>query len=218
MSQQPGKNYKHYLANEPVEVGVGGSLNVEVATADVIDGLIVNHEGTVRVFQGGMGGQDSIVGFHNSSGHLGSRVDRELQLGLLAIVNREAFHQEGSESRSGATAKGVEKKESLEARALVSQLANTVQNEVNDLLANGVVSTSIVVGSIFLSGDQLLRVEQLAVGSSSDFINDSGLQINKDSAGNMLSGSGLSKEGGERVITSQQLVGGHLAIGLDAML
>ena len=191
------RKYNLYLANEPVEVGVGGSLNVEVATADVIDCLIVNHEGTVRVFQGGMGGQDSIVGFHNSSGHLGSRVDRELQLGLLAIVNREAFHQERGESRSSATSKGVEEKESLKARALVSQLANTVQNKVDNLLANGVMSTSIVVGSIFLSGDQLLRVEQLAVGSSTDFINDSGLQVNKDSTWNVLSGSGLSKEGGE---------------------
>lgn len=37
------------LANEPDEVGVSGTLNVQVATADVIDGLIVHHEGTVRV-------------------------------------------------------------------------------------------------------------------------------------------------------------------------
>lgn len=37
------------LANEPVDVGVGKMLNVEVPTADVIDSLIIHHEGTVRV-------------------------------------------------------------------------------------------------------------------------------------------------------------------------
>ena len=36
-----------YLTNEPVEVGVSGSLNIKVAATDVVDGLLVDHEGTV---------------------------------------------------------------------------------------------------------------------------------------------------------------------------
>ena len=35
------------LSDEPVEVGVGWSLNVQVSSADVVDSLIVDHEGTV---------------------------------------------------------------------------------------------------------------------------------------------------------------------------
>ena len=35
------------LANESVQVGVGWPLNVEVSAADVVDGLIVDHEGAV---------------------------------------------------------------------------------------------------------------------------------------------------------------------------
>merc|ERR1719266_1106786 len=35
------------LANQPVEVGVARPLNVEVPAADVIDGLVVDHEGAV---------------------------------------------------------------------------------------------------------------------------------------------------------------------------
>ena len=206
------------LTNEPVEVGVGRSLDVKVPTADVIDGFIVNHESTVRVLKSSMSGQDGIVGFNHSSGNLGSRVDRELQLGLLAIINRETFHEERGESRSGATTEGVEQEETLESRALISQLTNTVQNQIDNLFANGVVSSSIVVSSIFLSSDQLFGVKQLTVSSSSYFINDSRLQINEDSSGYMLSRSSFSKEGGERIISSHQLVGGHLTIGLDAML
>ena len=35
------------LANQTVEVGIGRPLNIQVATADVIDGFIVHHEGAV---------------------------------------------------------------------------------------------------------------------------------------------------------------------------
>ena len=83
--------------------------------------------------------------------------------------------------------------------------------------SNGVMSSSIVVSSIFLASDKLFRVGELTVGTSSDFINDSGLQINKDSTGNMFARSGFSEKGGERVITSHQFVTGHLTVRLDAM-
>lgn len=44
------------------------------------------------------------------------------------------------------------------------QFADAVQDQVDDLLADGVVATGIVVGRVFLPGDQLLRVEELPVG------------------------------------------------------
>ena len=58
------------LADQTVEVGVGGALNVQVAAADVVDGLVVDHEGAVGVLQGGVGGQDGVVGLHDGGGHL----------------------------------------------------------------------------------------------------------------------------------------------------
>ena len=54
----------------------------------------------------------------------------------------------------------------LEASAVVCQLADPVQHQVDDLLADGVVPTSVVVRRVLLAGHQLLRVEQLAVGAS----------------------------------------------------
>ena len=46
------------LGDQTVQVGVGGSLDVQVATADVVDGFVVDHEGAVGVLQGGVGCQD----------------------------------------------------------------------------------------------------------------------------------------------------------------
>ena len=212
-----GSDGGHYLTNETVEVGISWPLNIQVPAADVIDGLIVNHECTIRVLQSGVGGQDGIVGFNHSSGNLGSWVDGELQLRLLAIVNREPLHEQRSEARSSATSKRVEEKEALQASALVSQLPNPVQNKVNHLRANGVVAPGIVVGSILLAVDELLRMEELAVGSTPGLIYDSGLQINEDSSGDMLPSTSLREEGGEGVIP-KSLVRRHVAIRLNAML
>ncbi|KAF4526367.1 hypothetical protein B566_EDAN014105 [Ephemera danica] len=145
------------LANKTVQVGVGGTLNVEITAADIVDGFVVNHESAVRVLEGGVG-------------DLRSGVDGELKLALLSVVHRQTFHQQRGEARASATTKGVEDEESLKACALVSKLADTVEHQVNDFLANGVVATSVVVGSILLAGDQLLRVEELAVGSSAHLI------------------------------------------------
>ena len=41
-----------YLANQPVEVGIAGPLDVQVPPADVVDGLVVHHEGAVGVLEG----------------------------------------------------------------------------------------------------------------------------------------------------------------------
>ena len=44
-------------------------------------------------FSIGMSGQNSIVGFDDSSSNLGSGVGRELKFGLLDIINRETFYK-----------------------------------------------------------------------------------------------------------------------------
>ena len=43
--------------------------------ADVVDGLVVHHEGTVGVLQGGVGTQGGVVGLHHGRGHLIERQD-----------------------------------------------------------------------------------------------------------------------------------------------
>jgi hypothetical protein len=117
-----------------------------------------------------VGGQDGVVWLYNRCGDLWSWVDSKLQLGLLAIVYRQLFHEQGGESRSGTTTKGVEDQETLQTSALISEFSDAVQDQVHDFLTNGVVTTCIIVRGILLASDQLFWVEQLAVGASADLI------------------------------------------------
>ncbi len=98
----------------PVEVGVGRALNVEGATADVVHGLVVKHDSHIGVLQEGVGGEHRVVGFHNSGGHLGRGVDGKAQLGLFAIVDRQALEEEGAQARAGTTTHSVEDQKALE--------------------------------------------------------------------------------------------------------
>ncbi|KAJ8027549.1 hypothetical protein HOLleu_32717 [Holothuria leucospilota] len=126
IKSQGGSDGGYNLTNQTIQVGVGWPLDIQVPSANVIDSLVVNHEGTVRVLQGGMCGQDGVVWLNNSSGDLGCWVNSKLQLRFLAVVDRETLHQQGCKSRPSASTKAVENEETLKARALVSELPNPV--------------------------------------------------------------------------------------------
>ena len=98
----------HYLAKKEIKIHVGWALSIKISTTDVMDGLIVSHEGTIRVLQDGVGGKDGVVGLTCSCGNLGGWVNGELQLGLLAIIDRETSHQQGGEPKSSSSTKAVE--------------------------------------------------------------------------------------------------------------
>merc|ERR1719158_154261 len=207
------------LADQPVEVGVAGPLNVKVPPADVIDRLVVHHERAVAVLQGGVRAQCRVVWLHNCSGNLRRWVDAELQLGLLAVINREALHQKRGEAGSGAAAEGVEDEEALEAGAVVGQLPHSVQHQVNDLLADSIVTAGVVVSGVLLARHHLLRVEQLPVGSGPDLVDDGGLEVEEDGPWNMLARASFREEGGERVVLWLSSFNSRkLTVRLDAVL
>lgn len=191
IESERGRDGGHNLSDQTIQVGVGWALDVEIASADVIDGLVINHESTVRVFQGSVGGKDGIVWLDNGGGNLWCGVHGEFQLGFLAIVNAQTLQQKSTKSRTGTTTERVENQKSLQTRAVIGQLADSVKNQVHNFLSNGVVTTGIVVSGIFFSSDQLLRVEKLTVGSSADLIHNGWLQIHKDGTGNMFSSTSL---------------------------
>merc|ERR1712023_193668 len=97
---------------------------------------------------------DAVVWLNHGGGHLGGGVHDEAELGLAAVVDGQALAEEGAKTGASATTNGVEDEEALETGAVVGQLADAVEDEVNDLLADGVVATSVVVGGVFLAGDQ----------------------------------------------------------------
>jgi hypothetical protein len=95
------------------------------------------------VLERGVSGEHRVVRLNNRVGDLGGRVDRELELGLLAVIGREALEEESSETGSSSSTERVEDEETLETRTVVGEVADTVENGVDELLSDGVVTTGV---------------------------------------------------------------------------
>ena len=129
-----------------------------------------------------MRGQDGVVGLDNGGGNLRGGIDTELKLALLAVIDREALHEKGTKARAGSTTERVKDEETLETGAVVGNATDFVEHLINELFADGVMTASIIVGRVLLSGDHLLRVEEATVCAGADLVDHIGLEIAVDCA------------------------------------
>merc|ERR1719502_1912709 len=207
------------LRQETVQVGVSGPLNVQVAATDVVQSLIIVHDGDIGVLQEGVNAEDRVVRFDHGRCDLWASPDCEAQLGLLAIVHRKTFQHEAAKSTARAATNGIVNHETLQPGAVVCKLADPVEDQVHDFFPNGVVSARKVICCILFTGDQLLGMEQLTVGSCAHFINNGWFKIHHHASWHMFSGSGFTEERVKCVITTTDgLITGHLSIRLNAVL
>lgn len=79
------------LRDQAVQVGVRGTLDVKVATANIVERLVVEAEGAIGVLQERVRRQDGIVRFHDGGGDLRRRRNGERELALAAVVDGEAL-------------------------------------------------------------------------------------------------------------------------------
>merc|ERR1719487_1258661 len=141
-----GRRQRRYdLGDQTVQVGVGRALDVQVAAADVVQRLVVDLVGHIGVLQQGVDAQHGVVGLDNGGGHLRATPHSEGDLGLLTVVHGQALQHQATQTGSRTTTDSVVDHESLETGTVVSQLTDAVQAQIDDLLTDGVVTTSEVV-------------------------------------------------------------------------
>ena len=70
---------------------------------------------------------------------------------LLTIIYRQPLHEKGGKSRSGATTERVEDEEALKTSALIGGFADAIEDDVDELFADGVVTTGVVVCSVLFA-------------------------------------------------------------------
>jgi hypothetical protein len=207
------------LGNKSVKVGVGWSLDIEVSSADIINGFVIDHDGNIGVLEEGMGGKDGVVWLNNGGGDLWGWIDGESELGFLTVIDGKSLEEKGSETGTGSSTDGVEDEETLETSTLIGKLSDSIEAEIDDFFTDGVMSSGKVVGSIFFTRDELLWMEQLSVGSSSDFIDNGWFEIEENTSWDVLTSTSLGEEGVEGIVTTtDRFIGWHLTVRLDTVL
>ncbi len=118
------------MSNETVEVFVVWSRNVKIATANIVDSLVVHQEGAIGMLDSAVSRENRVVWFNDGRRDLRRRVDGELQLALLAVVDRQSLEEKSTKTGARATAEGVEDQEPLQGCAIVfkyvSQLSSVL--------------------------------------------------------------------------------------------
>jgi hypothetical protein len=104
----------------------------------------------------------------------------------------------------------VEDQETLEGRAVVLERSamlnrgislpyqnatDLVQCAIQDLLANCVVASRIIVGCVLLTADQQLGVEQLAVVTSADLVDWRRVEVDEDGTRDIFAAASLREDG-----------------------
>jgi hypothetical protein len=103
IESQRGSQGRNDLGNESVQVGISGSLNIELSSADIVNSFVIEDNSDISVLQERVGRQDRVVWLNNGGGDLGGWVNGEAEFGLLSVIDGESFQQEGAESGSGTT-------------------------------------------------------------------------------------------------------------------
>ena len=68
------------MTDETIQVGVIGPLDFQVATANIVNGLVVDQEGAVRMLHCGVSAENGVVRLDDGGTKLCTRVDGEIQL------------------------------------------------------------------------------------------------------------------------------------------
>eukprot|EP00615_Pteridomonas_danica_P006979 CAMPEP_0114372770 /NCGR_PEP_ID=MMETSP0101-20121206/34407_1 /TAXON_ID=38822 ORGANISM="Pteridomonas danica, Strain PT" /NCGR_SAMPLE_ID=MMETSP0101 /ASSEMBLY_ACC=CAM_ASM_000211 /LENGTH=222 /DNA_ID=CAMNT_0001525761 /DNA_START=110 /DNA_END=779 /DNA_ORIENTATION=- len=78
---------------------------------------------------------------------------RKLTDGCGGLQGFLALKNESTKTGSGTTTSGVVDEESLETTTAISELADAVEGDVEDLLTHSVMTTSVIISSIFFTTD-----------------------------------------------------------------
>lgn len=94
-------NGRHDLTDESIQIRIGWSVDIQISPADVVYGLVIRHERTVRMIKCRVSGQDGVVWLHYGRRDLRGGVDGVLEFAFLAVVDGYSLHEKRSEARPG---------------------------------------------------------------------------------------------------------------------
>lgn len=184
-----GHNGRHQV----VEVAVGGVGQLQSAHADVVQGLVVNAEGLIRVLDQLVNRQGSVVGLDDGVGDLRRWHDGEGSHHAVGELLADLRDEQSTHTSTGTTTQRVGDLEALKAVTALSLTTDDIQDLVDQLSTLGVVTLGPVVAGTGLAEDEVVGAEQLTEGSGANGVHGAGLEIDEDSAGNILVAGSLDK-------------------------
>ena len=134
-----GGDAGHDDGDEAVQVTVPRGGELEDAEADLVEGLVVNAEGLVRVLDKLVDGEGGIVGLDDGVGDLGRRHNGERAHHAVGVLLTNLGDEECAHTSTGTATERVGDLEALQAVGTLGLLADDVEDRVDKLSAFSVV-------------------------------------------------------------------------------
>merc|ERR1719295_1206369 len=159
--------------------------------ADFINGLVVQNNRNLGMIQQPMRSQQSIVWLHNACRDRRRWIHFKSKLRFLPVINSNPLQNKGTETRSSSSSHRVVHHKSLDIIAIIHQLPQPIIHFVDHLLSHSVVTAGKVVGCVFFSRQQKVRVENGGIFAVLHIVNHIRLQIHHQVSWHILSRSSL---------------------------
>ena len=135
----------HGGRDQVVEVAVRWGGELERAEADVVECLVVDAVGLVRVLHQLVDGERGVVRLHHGVRDFGGRDDAEGVHDPVRVLLSDLGDEEGAHAGAGPAAEGVGELETLQAVAALGLLADRVEDRVHQFRSLCVVTLGPVV-------------------------------------------------------------------------
>jgi hypothetical protein len=188
-----GGDTRHDGRDQVVQVTVRRVGELESAHADIVQSLVIDAEGLVRVLNQLMNRQSGVVGLDDGIRDLGGGHDGEGSHHAVGELLTDLGDEKSTHTGTGTTTERVSDLEALEAIAALSLTTDDIENLINKLSTLSVMTLGPVVASTGLAEDKVIGTEELSERSSANGIHGTGLEIDKDGTRNILVSGSLAK-------------------------
>ena len=176
---ETGGDPAHDEGDEAVELLVAGVPHLEGVAEDLVQSLVVDHEGCVGVLHQLVDGEGRVVGLHHRVRGVGAREHGEGGHHPVGVLLPDLRDEEGAEARPRAPPQRVGHLEALQALRSLRLPPHHLHHRVHDLRALRVVPLRPVVARARLPEHVVVRAEQVPHRTALQHVHRTRLQIDQ---------------------------------------
>jgi hypothetical protein len=176
----------HDGGDQVVQITVSWVGKLEGSDADVVESLVIDTEGLIRVLDQLVDGEGGVVWLDNGVGNLWRWNNGEGGHHTIWELLADLGDQKRTHTGTSSTTERVGDLETLKAVTALSLTTDDIKNLVNKLSTLSVMTLSPVVTGTRLTENEVVGTEQLTEWTSADGIHGTWLQIDEDGTRNIL--------------------------------
>jgi hypothetical protein len=177
---------RHDGRDQVVKISVGWSSKLKSSDADIVESLVIDTEGLIRVLNKLVDGEGGIVWLNDGIGDLGGWNDGESSHHTVWELLANLGDQKRTHTGTSSTTKRVGDLETLKTVAALGLTTNNIKDLVDKLGTLSIMALGPVVSCTRLSENEVIGTEELTEWTGTNGVHGTRLQVDKNGTRNIL--------------------------------